>query len=115
MSAHRIRSHLSILQWVLGFVILAEAAIFAFSPAAAHSFARTGMPNAIRWILAWGEIAAVILFLIPQTVIAGGWFLVAVLGFAIIVHLLHGWWNVGSLVIYALVAWTVISVKSETN
>ncbi len=115
MTPDRTRSALLVLQWMLGLVILAEAAAFAFSPAAAHAFAKTGMPNVVRLVLAWGEIAAVILFLIPRTVIAGGWFLIAVLGLAIVLHLLHGWWDVGSLVIYAAAAWAVMAGKRTTT
>jgi len=113
MNSGRIRSALLVLQWVLGVVILAEAAAFAFSPRAAHAFAKTGMPNIVRLVLAWGEIAAVILFLIPRTLIAGGWFLVAVLGLAIVLHLLHGWWDVGSLVIYAAGTWAVMAGRRD--
>ena len=113
MTSDRSRPALLILQWVLGLVILAEAAAFAFSPGAAQAFAKTGMPNGVRLVLGWGEIATVTLFLIPRTVIAGGWLLITVLGFAIVLHLLHGWWDVGSLVIDATAAWAVMDGKKE--
>ncbi len=45
MKEDRVRWALLVLQWVLGLVILAEAAGFAFSPAAAHAFAKTGLPD----------------------------------------------------------------------
>jgi hypothetical protein len=115
MNTDRTRSAQHVLQWTLGLVILAEAAAFAFSSGAAHAFARTGMPNFIRLILAWGEIAAAILFLIPRTTIAGGWFLITVLGFAVALHLLHGWFDVGALVVDAAAAGAVMAGKKATS
>lgn len=110
---NRARLGLLALQWVLGLVILGEAAGFAFSHASAAAFARTGLPNFIRLTLAWAEMAAAILFLIPRATIAGGWLLIAVLAAAIALHLAHGWLNVGSLVIYAVATWAVIAGKPQ--
>jgi hypothetical protein len=115
MNNDRTRSALLVLQWVLGLVILAEAAAFAFSPASAHTFARTGLPDVIRLALAWGEMAAAILFLIPRAAVAGGWFLIAVLVFAIVLHLLHGWLDVGALVVYAAATWAVMAGRTRPS
>jgi hypothetical protein len=41
--------------------------------------------------------------------VAGGLLLIAVLAFAIVIHLLHGWFDVGGLVVYAAAAWTVVA------
>jgi hypothetical protein len=65
------------------------------------------MPDILRQILGWGEIAGALLLLIPRTVVRGGWLLIVVFALAVIVHLLHGMYNVGNLVIYAAVAWVV--------
>jgi hypothetical protein len=94
---------LSILRYSLGVVILIEAVLFIL-PSAAHDFARTHMPAFIRMLLGWGEIAGCILLLIPKTAIRGAWLLVAVFIYAILLHLLHGLYNVGNLVIYTAVA-----------
>ena len=94
---------LCILKYSLGIVILIEAVLFVL-PSAAHDFARTHMPGLIRMILGWGEIVGCILLLIPKTTIRGAWLLCAVFVFAILIHLLHGLYNVGNLVIYASVA-----------
>jgi hypothetical protein len=110
----RHRSGLLVLQWTLGLVVLAEAAAFAFSPTAAHAFAKTGLPNFLRLALAWGEMAAAALFLIPPLTVAGGWFLIAVLGFAIVIHLLHGWFDVGALAVYAAATWAVMAGRAQT-
>jgi uncharacterized membrane protein YphA (DoxX/SURF4 family) len=97
---------LTVLQWSLGIVILIEAVLFVM-PAAAHDFARTHMPGFIRMVLGWGEILGCILLLIPKTTIRGAWLLLAVFIFAILIHLLHGAYNVGNLVIYAAAAFAI--------
>jgi hypothetical protein len=95
-----------VLQWALGVVILIEAVLFVL-PSAAHDFARTHMPGFVRLVLGWGEIVGSVLLLIPRTAIRGAWLLVAVFIMAILIHLLHGAYNVGNLVIYAAAAFTV--------
>ena len=115
MNQVRLPAALRILQWVLGLVILEESLRFAFSPEAAHAFAKTGLPNFIRLSLAWAEIAASILFLIPRTTVVGGRLLIVVLGAAIVVHILHGWFDVGVLVVYAAAAWAVVAKQSAAT
>jgi uncharacterized membrane protein YphA (DoxX/SURF4 family) len=103
---------LCVLQYTLGIVILIEAVLFVL-PSAAHEFARTHMPGFIRMILGWGEIAGSILLLIPKTTMSGAWFLFAVFVFAILIHLLHGFYNVGNLVIYAAAAFAIAVGKGS--
>jgi hypothetical protein len=102
---------LCVLTYSLGIVILIEAILFAL-PSAAHDFARTHMPGFIRLILAWGEIAGCIVLLIPKTRIHGAWFLFAVFIFAVLIHLLHGFYNVGNLVIYSAAALAIALSKA---
>jgi hypothetical protein len=106
MTERRITCALTGLQWSLGLVILIEAVLF-LMPAGGHDFARTHMPNMLRLILGWGEIIGAVLLLIPRTAVRGGWVLIAIFALAIIVHLLHGMFNVGNLVIYTAAAWAV--------
>ena len=114
MSDHRARIGLLALRWVLGLVVLAQAVVFAFSPASAHAFAKTGLPNFVRLALAWAEMAAAVLFLLPRTMIVGGWSLIVVLAGAVVLHLLHGWLDVGALLIYAVAAWAVLAGHSQS-
>jgi hypothetical protein len=95
------------LQWTLGVVILIEAVLF-LMPSAGHDFSRTHMPNAVREVLGWGELVGAVLLLIPRTIVSGGWLLVIIFAVAILVHFLHGMWNVGNLAIYAAAAWAVV-------
>jgi len=97
---------LTVLQWTLGIVILIEAVLFVL-PGAAHDFARTHMPDFIRLILGFGEIAGCILLLIPKSATRGAWLLLGVSAMAIVIHLLHGAYNVGNLAIYAAAAFAI--------
>jgi hypothetical protein len=106
VSEVRIGNALGILKWTLGLVILVEAVLFVM-PAAKADFASTHMPNAIRMVLGWGEILGSILLLIPRTAVRGAWVLLTIFAFAIVIHLLHGLYNVGSLAIYSAAAWTI--------
>ena len=94
------------LRLALGIVILIEAVMFVM-PGAAHEFARTHMPGFVRLVLGFGEIAGAILLLIPATVVRGAWLLLAVFIMAILLHLLHGLYGIGSLVVYAAAAFAI--------
>ncbi|MGB6501148.1 MAG: DoxX family protein, partial [Thermoplasmata archaeon] len=89
-------------------VILIEAVLFVL-PSAAHEFSQTHMPGFVRLLLGWGEIIGCILLLIPRTAIRGAWLLIAVFMMAIVIHLLHGAYNVGNLAIYTAAAFAVAS------
>jgi hypothetical protein len=102
----RMKCAFTALQWTLGIVILIEAVLFLL-PSARHDFARTYMPNLLREVLGWGEIAGSILLLFPRTRVRGAWLLAGVFVLAIVLHLLHGMFNVGNLVIYTAAAWAV--------
>ena len=115
MKTDRMRRAIVLLQWVLGLVILAQASRFAFSRSAAADFAKTGMPNFVHLGLAWGEMAAAALFLIPAFVSVGGRLLIAILACAIVLHLLHGWFDVGGLVVYAAAAWAVVAANAPAR
>ena len=111
MTTQRTQIALTGLRWTLGLVVLAEATRFLL-PAGAHNFAQTHMPNAVRLVLGLGEIAGCILMLIPRTVIRGAWLLMGVFVLAIVIHLLHGMYDVGNLAIFAAAAWAVAVGRS---
>ena len=106
MSFVKSKIGLTVLQWALGIVILIEAVLFVM-PSAAHDFARTHMPGFVRLVLGFGEILGSILLLIPQTVVRGAWLLLAVFIMAILMHLLHGMYGIGNLVVYAAAAFAL--------
>ncbi|MGA9542931.1 MAG: hypothetical protein WBQ85_05155 [Candidatus Sulfotelmatobacter sp.] len=110
MTEQRTKTALTALQWTLGIVILMEAILFVM-PGASHDFARTHMPDIVRQVLVWGEIVGAVLLLIPRTVVRGGWLLAGIFVLAIIVHLLHGMFDVGNLAIYTAAASAVATGK----
>ena len=97
---------LTVLQWALGVVILIEAVLFVM-PSAAHDFARTHMPGFVRMVVGFGEILGSVLLLIPRTAVRGAWLLLAVFIMAILLHLLHGMYGIGNLVIYAAATFAI--------
>jgi len=102
---------LCVLKYTLAIVILIEAILFVM-PVAARDFAHaTHMPNFIRLLLGWGEIIGCILLLIPKTAVSAAWLLFAVFIFAILIHLLHGQYNVGNVVVYAAAAFAIATAK----
>jgi hypothetical protein len=112
MADQRSKIALTGLQWTLGIVILIESVLFLL-PSAGRDFARTHMPNFVRLILGCGEVVGSVLLLIPRTAIRGAWLLMGVFVLAIMIHLLHGIYNVGNLVIYAAAAWAVAVGKGK--
>jgi hypothetical protein len=100
------------LQWTLGIVILVEAILFVM-PGAGHEFSRTHMPNAMRLILGWGEIIGAVLLLVPRTSARGAWVLAGILVLAIFVHMLHGIFNVGNLIIYTASACVLATERTQ--
>jgi hypothetical protein len=103
---------INVLHVVVGVVVLIESLIFALSPASAAAFAHTGLPHLLRPVLGWVEAVAAILFLIPRTVIVGGWSLLVVFVVAVFVHVLHGEYNVGSLVVLAAAVFAVMAHRA---
>jgi hypothetical protein len=90
------------LSWCVGLMVLWQSWRFAFGTAAAREFAGTGLPSWIRPALGGVEIAAAVLFLVPITALVGGYALLVVFFFAAVLHVLHGWYDVSGLVLYAM-------------
>jgi len=102
---------LHVLRFSLGVVILIEAIMFVL-PSAGQAFARTHLPGFVRLVLGFAEILGCVLLLIPRTIVRGAWLLVVVFVMAILLHLLHGLFGIGNLVIYAAAAFAIAVGKS---
>jgi type II secretory pathway component PulF len=100
------KNGMNVLRVALGVVILIEAVMFVL-PSAAQGFAHTHLPGFVRLVLAFGEIIGCVLLLIPGTVARGAWLLLVVFGMGILLHLVHGQYGVGNLVIYAAAAFAI--------
>jgi len=106
---------LCVLKYTLAIVILIEAILFVM-PSAAHNFAHsTHLPNFIRLLLGWAEIVGCIFLLIPKTAAKAAWFLFAVFIVAILIHLLHGQYNTGNVVIYPAAAFAIATAAATTK
>jgi len=102
MNARLAKSSIPLLRWTVGLVVLLESCRFVFSTSAAHFLAKAGLPAWIRPVLGGAEIVAVVLFLVPLTAIIGGYLLLVIFVLATLLHILHGQYDVGSLIVYAV-------------
>jgi hypothetical protein len=94
-------------------IVLMQASLLALAPAQISAFHKTGLPDAVRVALAWGEILFAGLFLVPRTVKLGGYGLLVIFGAAMVLHFLHGVGGVEVLVIYATAVAVVMSGKTD--
>lgn len=104
-----------LLRWTLGLVVLFESARFVFSASAAHVLAKAGLPEWIRPALGGGEILATVLFLTPYTSVAGGYALLVIFGLAAAIHILHGQYDIGGLLVYAAAALVCLTYAKVGN
>jgi hypothetical protein len=101
------------LRWTLGIVVLVQSCLFVFASSGQHAVTQAGMPQWIRPVLGGSEILAAILFLVPATSVAGGYLLVVVFFFAAAIHVLHGQYDVGGLIVYAVALMACIARSNE--
>jgi hypothetical protein len=97
------------LRWILGIIVAQQSvmtAIGAFPEI--HGSGHAAVHAWVRLILGSVEAFAAILFLLPPTLLVGGWLLIAVFTVAILFHLLQGEFN-GALLIYG--AATVVCME----
>jgi hypothetical protein len=96
------------LRWTLGIVILIEAILFV-RPGGGHAVAAAHLPDALRYVLGGGEIVGCVLLLVRRWAVWGGWILIAVFMLAMVIHLVHGMYDVGDLAIYTAAAWSIVT------
>ncbi|MGH9747592.1 MAG: hypothetical protein ACRD59_15970 [Candidatus Acidiferrales bacterium] len=107
--AQRPARAITILYWCVGLVVLIESCLFVFSASRAQGFAHSGMPHLIRPVLGGAEIVAALLFLTPPTRSIGGYALLVVFAAAALIHILHGQFEVGGLIVYAAAVYAVLA------
>lgn len=102
-----------VLWLTVGSVALIQAAVFL---SALYSSENPSHQNLLFWIqsvLAGSEIVAALLFLVPRTCLFGVWTLLAVFLFAVLLHVAHGEFNVGALLVYSAAALVVKAYKNS--
>jgi DoxX-like family len=103
------------LQWIVGLVLMVESLRLAFEPSAARHFAQAGMPLWMRPALAWTELAAAILFLVPFTTMLGGYLLLVIFFLAALLHILHGEFDIGVLLVCAVAVLVSMAHQRPAN
>lgn len=101
MSIFQKATSVSLLRWSLCLVLLWESCQFAISTAAAHHLQKMGLPSWIAPALGGTEAFAAILFLLPVLRRAGGYSLLVIFTAAVLLHILHGQFEIGSLLVYS--------------
>jgi len=109
------RFWMTALRWTLGIVVLIQSCLFVFGSSGQHAAAQFGMPQWIRPVLGGCEIVAAILFLLPATSVAGGYLLLVVFFFAAAIHVLHGQYDVGGLLVYAVAVMACFASLKEAT
>jgi hypothetical protein len=113
MNSALAKNSVPLLRWVLGLVVILESGRFVFSTAAAHFLQRAGLPSWIQPVLGISEALAALLFVLPLTNLAGGYLLLAMLALAALLHVLHGQFDVGGLLVYAAAVLVCMTTKAN--
>jgi hypothetical protein len=99
-------------------VVLTQSYLFVFTVFTSSGqlvVVKPGMPQWIFLALGGSEIVAALLFLVPMTSVAGGYLLLVVFFFAVAIHVLHGQYDVGGLLVYAVAVMACfVSLKEAT-
>jgi len=103
---------ISFLRWSLGLVVLWESYRFSVSTAAAHHLQSMGLPPWIAPTLGGAEIAAAVMFLIPRLSRMGGYSLIVIFAIAAVLHILHGQFEIGQLVVYSAAVLVCLSASA---
>jgi hypothetical protein len=104
-----------LLRWTLGLVVVLESAEFILSKSAAHFLAKAGLPSWIQPVLGGSEILAAVLFLLPSTAKIGSHLLLIIFALAALLHILHGQFNVGGMVVYAAAVLVCMASAGNTT
>lgn len=97
------------LQWTVGVVLFPEAVFLAFSKTEIHFAGHPGIHHSILVALAWSEMLACVVFFIPRAMKTGATLLIIKLALAVLVHVLHGNFQIGGLLVYAAATSVVAS------
>jgi uncharacterized membrane protein YphA (DoxX/SURF4 family) len=103
-----------VLRWTVGLVVLWESYQFGFSEAATRHLQRMGLPQWVAPVLAGAEIVAAILFLVPKLGRIGGYSLLVVFAVAATLHVLHGQFEIGPLLVYGAAVFVCVSANERT-
>jgi hypothetical protein len=115
MISPRTASALRLLHWTVGLVILLEAyRTLHGSLVRLHDAGHTGTLAWVRLGLSVPEMLAALLFLIPFTMLIGGYALLVIITLAIAIHGLHGdFGGLEILVLYAVAVYVTLASRGN--
>jgi hypothetical protein len=102
MTHSPLETRIVVLRWAVGVVVLLESIHFTITAASGHHLAKTGLPQWFWVALGAGEAVAALLFLIDATRTIGAYALLVIFVIAGLVHILHGEFDIGALIVYAV-------------
>jgi hypothetical protein len=104
-----------VLRWTVGLVVLWESYQFGFSEAATRHLQRMGLPQWVAPALGGAEIVAAIVFLVPKLDRIGGYSLLVIFTAAATIHVLHGQFEIGPLLVYGAAVFMCMSASARTE
>ena len=115
MSPSRRQIATSVLRWTLGLVVLWESYQFGFSAAATRHLQRMALPQWVAPTLGGAEMVVAIFFLVPRLGRIGGYSLLVIFAVAATLHLLHGEFEVGPLLVYGAAVFACMPENDRTG
>ena len=92
---------MALLRWSMSLVVLWESFRFVASTASVQHLQCMGLPGWIAPVLGAVEIGAVVVFVVPKLRRIGGYALLVIFAIAAVLHILHGQFEIGPLVVYS--------------
>ena len=103
----------TMLRWTLGLVVLWQSWQFATSKGAVHELGRMGLPRLTAPVFGGVEILAAVLFLIPKVGRVGGYLLLVIFLLTALIHVLHGQFGIGWLLVYSAAVFACLSANGR--
>jgi hypothetical protein len=97
------------LRVTLGLVVLERSCVFVLGGPTAGAFGHNSLLHAISLALGWCEVVAAILFLLPMTLVVGAYCLVSIFMLAAALHVAHGEYDVGALLVWTTAVLAVVA------
>jgi hypothetical protein len=115
MTGPRTAVAIRLLHWTVGLVVLLESCrTFLGAHAGLHTAGHSGTLASVRLVLSGAEIVAALLFLVPATLLIGGYALLVIFALAIAIHALHGdFGGLETLVLYGVAVYVSLADKRE--
>lgn len=104
------------LQWTIALLLIFASARLALGTrfAGAPVISHLPLPRWMATTLGLSELVAAVLFLIPPTVTLGGTVLLVIFAIALLIHILHGQFDVGWLVLYFMAVAVVVTSRGDS-